>query len=59
MKETFVNTLTSQFNGSTSNRLLLAALQWEKQFYNTVKTELVKDGLVKLGRGRGGTVRVV
>lgn len=59
MREEFIATLTTQFNGQASNRLLLAALQWEKEFYLRIRQELVGEGVIKLGRGRGGTVRVV
>lgn len=58
-REEFLLVLNTEFNGSTSNRKLLAALGWEREFYFTVRASLVADGVVKVGRGRGGTVRVV
>lgn len=58
-KDEFLLVLNTEFNGKTSNRKLLAALGWEREFFLTVRAGLIADGLVKAGRGRGGTVRVV
>jgi len=58
-KDTFLETLNIAFNGTTSNRKLMDALGWEREFYFQVRSALVADGLVKVGRGRGGTVRVI
>lgn len=58
-KDKLLEVLNAEFNGKTSNRKLMDALQWEREFYLQVRAALVADGKVKVGRGRGGTVRVV
>jgi type I restriction enzyme M protein len=54
-KDRFVVAL-AELGGSAGNGRLREALQWEESAYNAVKEELVAEGLVTLGRGRGGSV---
>jgi hypothetical protein len=42
---------------SVGNTALRAALGWELGQYQTIRDELVRDGLIEPWRGRGGTVR--
>lgn len=58
-KEQFMLELRDTFHGKTSNRKLMDALGWEREFYLEIRRQLMNDGLVTVGRGRGGTVRVV
>lgn len=57
-KDRFVAALT-ELNGSAGNGRLREALQWDEAVYNAVKNELVAEGVVSLGRGRGGAVSLV
>ena len=54
-KDKFVAALT-ELGGSASNGRLREALQWDETAYNAVKDELVAEGIVTPGRGRGGSV---
>lgn len=54
-KDRFVVVL-AELGGSAGNGRLRDALQWEESHYNAVKEELVAEGLVTPGRGRGGSV---
>lgn len=54
-KEKFVAALT-ELGGSAGNGRLREALQWDEAAYNAVKDELVAEGVVTPGRGRGGSV---
>jgi type I restriction enzyme M protein len=54
-KDQFVAALT-ELGGSAGNGRLREALQWEEVTYNAVKNELVTEGVVTPGRGRGGSV---
>ena len=54
-KDKFVAALT-QLGSSAGNGRLREALQWDEEVYNAVKDELVAEGVVTPGRGRGGTV---
>lgn len=54
-KDKFVAALT-ELGGSAGNGRLREALQWEEAAYNAVKDELVAEGIVTPGRGRGGSV---
>ena len=54
-RDTFIQALT-ELGGSASNGRLREALQWDEATYDAVKSGLVADGTVKLGRGRGGSV---
>jgi type I restriction enzyme M protein len=54
-KDRFVAALT-ELGGSAGNGRLREALQWDEAAYNSVKDELVVDGFVTPGRGRGGSV---
>ncbi|WP_420101232.1 type I restriction-modification system subunit M [Bosea sp. (in: a-proteobacteria)] len=51
----FVAALT-ELGGSAGNGRLREALRWDEAVYNAVKDELVAEGVVTLGRGRGGSV---
>jgi type I restriction enzyme M protein len=57
-KDRFVATLT-ELDGSAGNGRLRDALQWDEAAYNAVKDELISDGVVTAGRGRGGSVSLV
>lgn len=46
----------TELGGSAGNGRLREALQWDEAAYNPVKDELVAQGLVIPGRGRGGSV---
>lgn len=54
-RDRFVATL-KELGGSVGNGRLRDALQWDEADYNTVKEELVAEGVVMPGRGRGGSV---
>lgn len=54
-KDRFVAALT-ELGGSAGNGRLREALQWDEAAYNAVKDELVAEGVVTPGRGRGGSV---
>ena len=54
-KDKFVAALT-ELGGSAGNGRLREALQWDEAAYNAVKDELVAEGIVTPGRGRGGSV---
>jgi type I restriction enzyme M protein len=54
-KDRFVGTLT-ELGGSAGNGRLREILQWDEATYNAVKDDLVNEGMVFPGRGRGGSV---
>jgi type I restriction enzyme M protein len=54
-KDKFLAVL-AELGGSAGNGRLREALQWQEATYDSVKEDLVADGLVTLGRGRGGSV---
>ncbi len=54
-KDRFVAALT-ELGGSAGNGRLRETLQWDEAAYNAVKDELVAEGVVTPGRGRGGSV---
>ncbi|MCF1710433.1 type I restriction-modification system subunit M [Tabrizicola sp. J26] len=54
-KDSFVAAL-AELGGSAGNGLLRETLQWDEAAYNSVKDELVAEGAVTPGRGRGGSV---
>ncbi|MBY3565695.1 class I SAM-dependent DNA methyltransferase [Rhizobium laguerreae] len=54
-KDRFVAALT-ELGGSAGNGRLRETLQWNEAVYTTVKNELVAEGAVTPGRGRGGAV---
>lgn len=54
-KDEFVAALT-ELGGSAGNGRLREALLWDEAAYNAVKDELVAEGVVTPGRGRGGSV---
>lgn len=55
LRDKFLATL-GDLGGSAGNGRLRDALGWIEATYDNVKEELVSEGLVKLGRGRGGSV---
>lgn len=55
LKDKFIAVLT-EFNGSAGNGRLLDTLKWTETTYAAVKDELIAEGLVVPGRGRGGSV---
>lgn len=54
-RDRFVAAL-KELGGSAGNGRLRDALQWDEADYNSVKEELVAEGVVLPGRGRGGSV---
>lgn len=53
--EQFIATLGS-LGGSAGNQRLLEALGWQDSIYQRVKQQLIDDGRIRPGRGRGGSV---
>jgi len=45
--------------GSAGNRALRTALQWNEEFYWKVQDRLIRDGRIEVGRGMGGSVKLV
>lgn len=58
MYEKVIELLTAA-GGKTTNKALLAELGWSKDEYLAIREALVKDGVVKLARGRGGSVFLI
>lgn len=56
-KDRFLAVLT-ELGGSAGNGRLRETLQWDDATYNAVKDELVAEGSVTPGRGRGGSVSI-
>ncbi len=54
-KDKFIAALT-ELRGSAGNERLREALQWMEATYNAVKDDLLAEGTIVLGRGRGGSV---
>src|SRR5262245_29516443 len=54
-KDKFVAALTA-LGGAASNGHLRETPQWDQAAYNAVSDELVAEGIVAPGRGRGGSV---
>ena len=54
-KDRFLAVLT-ELGGSAGNGRLRETLQWAEATYNGVKDALVAEGVITLGRGRGGSV---
>ncbi|HLN23964.1 MAG TPA: class I SAM-dependent DNA methyltransferase [Patescibacteria group bacterium] len=53
----FVDVLT-EMGGSAGNQRLLETLGWQAETYEQVKAELIVDGKIVTGRGRGGSVKL-
>jgi type I restriction enzyme M protein len=49
----------AQLGGSAGNGRLRDELNWVEHTYDTAKQSLIDDGLIKPGRGRGGSVSLV
>lgn len=56
--ETLIATLTEQ-GGQLSNARLKDTLDWAEERYWAVRNSLVEEGRLEIGRGRGGTVRLL
>jgi len=54
-KDKFIAALT-ELGGSAGNGRLRETLQWIEATYNGVKDDLLAEGAIVLGRGRGGSV---
>jgi type I restriction enzyme M protein len=54
-KDSFMAALTG-IGGSAGNGRLRETLRWDEATYNAVRDELVAEGIVIPGRGRGGSV---
>jgi type I restriction enzyme M protein len=54
-KDKFIAALTD-LGGSAGNGRLREALQWMEATYSAVKDDLLAEGAIVLGRGRGGSV---
>ena len=52
-KDRFVEALT-ELGGSAGHGRLRETLQWDEATYNAVKEDLLAEGIVAPGRGRGG-----
>lgn len=62
MRKHFLDTLAF-LGGKATNKKLLELLSgadgaWDKVTYNHIKNQLKAEGLIVLGRGRGGTVKL-
>lgn len=55
LRDKFTKTLTD-LGGSAGNGRLLTELGWQEDTYIRVRDELVEEGLIARGRGRGGSV---
>ena len=55
LREKLLQTLTG-LGGSAGNGRLLTELGWQEDTYVRLRDELVKEGLISRGRGRGGSV---
>ncbi|MNV06377.1 Type I restriction enzyme EcoKI M protein [compost metagenome] len=53
--ERFIATLAA-LGGSAGNQRLLEALGWQDSTYQRIKQQLIEDGRIRPGRGRGGSV---
>jgi type I restriction enzyme M protein len=53
--ERFIAALAS-LGGSAGNQRLLEALGWQDSTYQRIKQQLIDDGRLRAGRGRGGSV---
>lgn len=57
-QEYFLEVL-NEHGGRECNHNMIAALEWDREFYDAVKASLVANNCITLGRGRGGTVKIV
>jgi type I restriction enzyme M protein len=57
LKDKFIAAL-EQLGGSAGNRRLREVLAWAEDTYDAVKVELIDEGVIVSGRGRGGSVRL-
>jgi type I restriction enzyme M protein len=57
LRERFVQALT-EAGGSSGNGRLMDELGWQESTYQAVKEALLDDGVIVLGRGRGGSVKL-
>ena len=51
----FLDTLAA-LGGSAGNQRLLETLGWQEDTYQRIKQQLIDDGHIRPGRGRGGSV---
>lgn len=56
--EQFIGILIS-LGGSAGNQRLLEALGWQDSIYQRIKQQLIDNGRIRPGRGRGGSVALV
>lgn len=56
-KELFLSHIPKDGSG-IGNGSLLALLSWNQSVYDAVKTELLGEGVIAPGRGRGGSVKL-
>ena len=54
----YIATLTS-LGGRAGNQRLLEELGWQESTYQRIKQQLIDDGRILIGRGRGGSVALV
>src|SRR5215212_1270577 len=57
-KQEFIKCLQS-FGGRSGNKALSSALGWDDEFYSRVQAQLISEGKIRSGRGRGGSVSIV
>lgn len=55
LRDRFIATL-GDLGGSAGNGRLRDALGWQEETYRNVHAELVEEGVITVGRGRGGSV---
>lgn len=58
MYEDFLDALRS-FDGRATNKAMVEKLGWDKGDYSAIRQTLLDRGVVKLSRGRGGSVLLV
>lgn len=56
--ECFITTLAS-LGGSAGNQRLLETLGWQDSTYQRIKRQLIDNGRIRTGRGRGGSVTLL
>src|SRR3954454_22121918 len=55
LRDRFIAAL-GDLGGSAGNGRLRDTLGWQEETYRNVQAELVEEGVISIGRGRGGSV---
>lgn len=58
MYEEFLEVLRA-FGGRSTNKAMVEKLKWDRGDYDAIRKTLLDRGVVKLSRGRGGSVVIV